>query len=190
MKLINYIRSETKLGKSFPEIQTKDVFEDDKYLQPALEDDALLFSIDDILDLRPSAANSKLENKDTELNIEGQKGDMARVAELQEQLQRLQNQFADYRATVEKTRDERWSDKDNSGAANGDFSASALGSRAPLSAFEKKKQAELRDDDTHYFDSYAYNGEIFSLTYLVLKLTIARHPRNHAQRHHPHLRLP
>lgn len=163
MKLINYIRTETKGRQSMPEFQSKDAFEDDKYLQPALEDDALLFSVDELLEICQSGASQTSEGKQAESGKGKQYTESARVAELEEQLQRLQSQFADYRATVEKTLDERWSDKDTSNTIREDFSASALGSRAPLSAPEKKKQAELRDDDTHYFDSYAYSGTTRSI---------------------------
>ncbi|KXT05267.1 hypothetical protein AC578_8348 [Pseudocercospora eumusae] len=52
MKLVNYIRSEVLAGKQKPDVSNASSWADDKYLQPALEDDALLFSLDDI-DERP-----------------------------------------------------------------------------------------------------------------------------------------
>ncbi len=42
IKLINYIRSEAKKGNKSPELSNKSAFESDKYLQPVLEDDAVL----------------------------------------------------------------------------------------------------------------------------------------------------
>ena len=52
MKLVNYIRSEVLAGKQKPDVSNASSWADDKYLQPALDDDALLFSLDDI-DERP-----------------------------------------------------------------------------------------------------------------------------------------
>lgn len=47
IKLVNYIRGETKAGIQPLELSEKTVFEDEKYLQPVLEDDALLYSLHD-----------------------------------------------------------------------------------------------------------------------------------------------
>ncbi|KAI5367243.1 Putative Zinc finger protein [Septoria linicola] len=52
MKLVNYLRAEVKAGKTKPDVSDASAWADDKYLQPTLEDDALLFNLDDI-DERP-----------------------------------------------------------------------------------------------------------------------------------------
>lgn len=52
MKLVNYLRAEVKSGNARPEVNNAEAWADDKYLQPTLEDDALLFNLDDI-DERP-----------------------------------------------------------------------------------------------------------------------------------------
>jgi hypothetical protein len=52
IKLVNYIRSEVLAGKQTPDVSTAAAWSDDKYLQPTLEDDALLFNLDEI-DERP-----------------------------------------------------------------------------------------------------------------------------------------
>ncbi|KAL9103856.1 MAG: hypothetical protein Q9163_001134 [Psora crenata] len=49
IKLVNYIRSQTLAGMRPPDISTKSVFEDDQYLKPVLEDDPLLYSLEDAL---------------------------------------------------------------------------------------------------------------------------------------------
>ena len=46
MKLVNFVRSEVKQDKKPTDI-AKNQFADDKYLQPVLDDDAVLFSLDD-----------------------------------------------------------------------------------------------------------------------------------------------
>ncbi|MCJ1284612.1 hypothetical protein MMC26_003946 [Xylographa opegraphella] len=48
IKLVNYIRAEVIRGNTTLKITSKQTFNDDKYLQPVLEDDALLFSLDDL----------------------------------------------------------------------------------------------------------------------------------------------
>ena len=52
MKLVNYLRAEVKAGNAKPDVSDAKAWADDKYLQPTLEDDALLFNLDDI-DERP-----------------------------------------------------------------------------------------------------------------------------------------
>ena len=49
IKLVNFVRSEVKEGRgSLLDMSTKSAFDDDRYLQPVLEDDALLYSLEDI----------------------------------------------------------------------------------------------------------------------------------------------
>ncbi|KAL9129321.1 MAG: hypothetical protein Q9217_002192 [Psora testacea] len=49
IKLVNYIRSQTQAGRLSPELSTKAVFKDDRYLYPVLEDDPLLYSLHDVI---------------------------------------------------------------------------------------------------------------------------------------------
>ncbi|KAF2216105.1 hypothetical protein CERZMDRAFT_94484 [Cercospora zeae-maydis SCOH1-5] len=52
MKLVNWLRAQVQQGDAKPNVSDASAWADDKYLQPTLEDDALLFSLDDI-DERP-----------------------------------------------------------------------------------------------------------------------------------------
>ena len=54
MKLINYIRATTKSGRSTPAINDPKLWAGDEFLQPTLEDDALLFSLDELIDFGQS----------------------------------------------------------------------------------------------------------------------------------------
>lgn len=137
IKLVNYIRAQTHSGKLVSSEISKADFDDEKYLKPVLEDDALLFSLDDLPDVEV-----KGETEEKGKSIETGSGELvARVSELEEELRRIQSQFDDYRTTVKQTLDDRWNDK----AASG-----------PSGSTEKK---EKRDDDSHYFSSYSYNGQ-------------------------------
>jgi len=97
-------------------------------MQPALEDDALLFSLDDVLDSEDAAGQ--------DLPI-GSSGD--KTAELEAQLARLREQFAEYKLTVEKTLDDRWNEPSKEGEAG------------------SSKTKNENHQDPGYFDSYSYN---------------------------------
>lgn len=100
-------------------------------MQPVLEDDALLFSLDDVLAGQSNAAASDVST--------GASKDQ--VAELEEELSRLRLQFSEYRSAVEKTLDERWTE----------------GTDAQTGA--SKSEKDENHQDPGYFDSYSYNGE-------------------------------
>jgi len=144
IKLVNFIRSQVHSGnKVSPEISQKDL-DDEKYLRPVLEDDALLFSLDELPDVMEGVQGTngqEVSNGSVEL--------VSRVSELEAELRRVQLQFDNYRASVSETLDDRWNEKDPSGAAG-------------------SGQEEKRDDDSHYFSSYSYNGWS-PFTYLFLR---------------------
>jgi protein arginine N-methyltransferase 3 len=96
-------------------------------MQPVLEDDALLFSLDDVLD-----------SEDAEQDLPtGSSSD--RTAQLEAELDRLRAQFAEYKLTVEKTLDDRWNEPAKDGEAG--------------SSNTKNENHQ----DPGYFDSYSYN---------------------------------
>ena len=147
IKLVNYIRAEAAKGNSKPSVASKDVFDSDDYLKPVLQDDAVLFCLDDVVEFgsgdEPTGMNSK-EKSTTDPS--------ARIRELEEQLQKMQEQFAEYRQAVGKTLDERWADR-----------------AGPSAEASTSSDAEpKRDDDTHYFDSYSYNGRLHLNTAIII----------------------
>lgn len=133
IKLTNYLRSKTQSGEKPSQNISQADLEDEKYLKPVLEDDAFLFCLDDLPDIieqNEGAGNGK----------EVESGPLVtRVSELEEELRRIQSQFENYRNTVNETLDERWNK-----------------SAGPSEA----KKEEKRDDDSQYFTSYSYNGQI------------------------------
>jgi protein arginine N-methyltransferase 3 len=128
IKLVNYIRATIKEGKTVSTNISNGDFEDEKYLKPVLEDDAFLFNLDEL----PEADSKGPE--ETEKSVDGSVELVARVAELEESLRKTTFQFEDYRNVVKQTLDDRWNEN------------------APAEKEEK------RDDDSHYFSSYSYNG--------------------------------
>ncbi len=131
IKFVNYIRSQVHSGLQVTSDVKKADFEDDKYLKPILEDDAVLFNLDDLSDVAEDAQKGKGATSDS--------GELVtRVSELEEELRRIQLQFNNYRETVSETLEDRWNTKDSKSS---------------------KEDKEERDDDSHYFTSYSYNGE-------------------------------
>jgi len=143
-----------------PALRSAEDFADAKHLQPVLEDDALLFSVDDILLL---AQNEQGQDPSKSKTADPSHSVQQKVQELEEELANLQAQFASYRTAVSTTLDERWSSSESTikpAPSASSSSSSSRGARAPASTAADPPSlhsAPVRDDDTHYFDSYAYN---------------------------------
>jgi protein arginine N-methyltransferase 3 len=135
IKLVNYIRASVKEGNLQPDISSPASFADDKFLQPVLEDDALLFSLDELALSDTGAASEQPERQTAE----------ARVTELEAQLSALRAQFADFRLQVDQTLERRWIET----------------AEAPIT--ESSKAAKGPDYDGDYFKSYSYNGMMYRL---------------------------
>jgi len=67
IKLVNYIRLEVQHHRFPPNVLTKSLFEDDKFLIPTLKDDSLLYSLEDFFqdindDLLPSSLEHSIQD--------------------------------------------------------------------------------------------------------------------------------
>jgi hypothetical protein len=125
VKLVNFVRSHAKEKKALPqEISLKDL-EDDRYLKPVLENDALLFTLDEILE-ESEQSGAEVGSSPDALS--------ARNKDLEAELESLRSQFANYRLAVEQTLDRRWGVDDEEPAP--------------------KAPAPKRGGD-YYFESYA-----------------------------------
>lgn len=131
IKLVNYVRSQVRAGNMSPNVSSKDAFADDAYLKPVLEDDALLYSLDEVEDVEDKPSENPISSKAD-----------SRVQELQEELEDLRQQFSEYRLAVQKSMEEQLSAEDDKLAAAGP------------SASDLKK---IEDTDSDYFSSYSYN---------------------------------
>jgi type I protein arginine methyltransferase len=134
VKLVNYVRTEVASGNPHPDVSSKALFEHDKYLKPVLEDDALLYSLDDVFEDAAVAT-----------------GPAADVEQLREELANLQAQFTAYRAQVQEAlldRLEQTSEK----------TTAKPPSDAGSSAAKSKTTTPAEDQDTGYFQSYSYNA--------------------------------
>jgi protein arginine N-methyltransferase 3 len=140
IKLVNYIRSEVAKGNSKPDVSSF-LFQDDKYLQPVIEDDALLFSLDELDNLElESHSTSKAPSANVPARIAD--GDsVSRIKELEEQLATVKTQFTEYRTFVQQTIDKRWQENDTS-----------------LPDLQTSQKEAASEGEAGYFDSYSYNG--------------------------------
>ncbi|EXJ86827.1 protein arginine N-methyltransferase 3 [Capronia epimyces CBS 606.96] len=130
IKLVNYIRSEVQAGNPQPDVSSSSKFDDDKYLKPALDNDALLYSLDDVFEEAGSV------------------GPSSEVDQLREQLANLQSHFTAYREEVQKAMLERLDSSDVTTEPN-----SVRPSQPKLSS---NLVGGSLDND--YFKSYSYNG--------------------------------
>ncbi|KAJ6787477.1 hypothetical protein PWT90_02701 [Aphanocladium album] len=128
IKLINFIRACTQEKQSLPLAISAQDFADDKYLKPVLENDALLFSLDEILVEKPR--NEESASAEDKSSLE------ARNKKLEDDLAAVKEQFAGYRLAVEETLDKRWGDENDIG---------------------KSGNGKKKDSSDYYFESYAYN---------------------------------
>ncbi|CAI7636762.1 hypothetical protein N7533_006985 [Penicillium manginii] len=128
IKLVNYVRTQVKAGNKTPDVSSKSQFEDDAYLKPVLEDDALLYSLDDIVE---EQAVDETSGGDAD----------RRVLELQEELERLQTQFSEYRTAVQQSLEDQLTKEDEKLQPNA----------------AKKTTDKTEEVDADYFSSYSYN---------------------------------
>lgn len=144
MKLVNYVRSQARRGiqGNHLEIDDESIFQDDQYLLPVLEDDALLYSLEDIAESEgPNGRAPGQPMSDASPEVKA----LSRIVELEEQLGKLQQQFKDYKETVDKTLESRW---DSSDTCDG-----------PSRSRPVEERHSAPDEDKDYFHSYSYNGE-------------------------------
>ncbi|KAG8961698.1 hypothetical protein FRC03_005061 [Tulasnella sp. 419] len=134
-RLINYIRKDNVPASALSGLTgTEAFFSNDEYLKPALEDDPLLQLqsadwSDSEADAPDSTSKSKSKRKSNETDAE-------RIKRLEAELAEARRGVLEYRDLVKK-KFEVLEDI----------------------AFKDDDESPKRDDDTHYFNSYGYNGE-------------------------------
>ncbi|KIO02960.1 hypothetical protein M404DRAFT_638181 [Pisolithus tinctorius Marx 270] len=143
IRLINYIRKDKPAPSQLSSLTGKEpFFTSDEYLLPVIEDDPLLqLDLDDDWsdDESPPTANLQQPNEPTDLATA-----VRRIRHLEEKLSQAQKDLADYRNIVSQKVDvARF--------------AEIVSEPGPSSSLTKDRVDDVRDDDSHYFQSY---GEI------------------------------
>lgn len=105
-----------------------------------LEDDALLYSLEDIEDESENMAEGQQSETDRARNAE------KRVRELEEELELLRGQFSDYRQAVQRSMNQQL------------FEDEGSSSSSTSKAKEDKAADRIQEADSDYFTSYSYNG--------------------------------
>ena len=96
--MINYVRRSVESNGPSVDISSKALF----------ESDALLFSIDEILE----SVHAKDASPAGESQGESQHTKSVRIKLLEEQLEQMQTQFTAYREDVARTLDRRWNERE------------------------------------------------------------------------------
>lgn len=130
IKLVNFVRQRVKQGQEIPEHISEEDIADEQLLKPVLENDALLFNLDEVLEAGGEKDTAELYDPSKKL--------LAHNKTLEEELEAVRTQFANYRLAVEQTLDKRWGDDTEPG---------------PSKSLEEKK-----DNPDYYFESYAAHG--------------------------------
>jgi protein arginine N-methyltransferase 3 len=133
IKLVNFIRLQLKSNIALPtEISLGDI-EDDCYLKPVLENDAVIYSLDEVLESTNDASSTEPSGAVDESSSELHKHNKSLEAELNS----IRESFANYRLAVEQTLDRRWGDD-----------------TIPIASASGKE----KDSSGYYFESYAAHG--------------------------------
>ncbi|KYK54521.1 protein arginine N-methyltransferase [Drechmeria coniospora] len=131
VKLVNFIRHRVRSQKPLPAAISHHDIDDDTYLVPVLENDSVLFSLEDVLG---SARDSDGDHSDETTNAL-----QDRNAQLEAELELIRRNFMHYRLDVERTLDRRWGDEHQHEPK---FSSPDI---------------EIKDQSDYYFESYASN---------------------------------
>jgi len=122
--------------------------DDDAYLKPVLDDDAVIIGLFDLPELTPVPEAQNADNAALVSDL------LKRNAELEEQLAGVVLQYENYRAAVSKTLDERW------GETATDDGGEKLELEKTAGKGKGKDVAEPREDESkYYWESYAGVGE-------------------------------
>ncbi|CAL8581726.1 Ribosomal protein arginine N-methyltransferase rmt3 [Xanthoria parietina] len=142
IKLINYAREQVGRGLFRPDASPESFLEGDRYMKPFMDDDALLYSIDDILDV----ANEKAHRSAKE-PPNGRVSDED-VQELLRQSDQLREQVKYYRNAYQEAYLENLDLKERKGSEPKEHTTDHSHNR---------QQLKYKDHDTHYFSSYDHS---------------------------------
>ena len=164
VKLVNYIRSEVKSGVEKPDVSATSRFEDEQYLLPVLEDDALLWNLHDIIGLELDDAdedaggvsvklpNGTTTNGNDEDRIAGLEKRL-QLAELELEARRSEIKFLQLKFEESESMHEKPLARDE--AKGRDLNAVSPGTGPARNA------PMLGNTDSSYFASYSGHGELF-----------------------------
>ena len=139
---MNYIRSSS--DGSPPDLSSKELWEDDRYLKPVLEGDALLYALDGVLEGMEKSSNSA-DEKPEGVDVE-KRALLSRINDLTNQMQKLEARWQNYKKVVDEQLDQRWQGTDTS--------------HDEVDPQSAQSQGGPKVEDNDYFKGYSYTGRI------------------------------
>jgi type I protein arginine methyltransferase len=174
-------------GVALPEQISAEDIQDDRFLKPVLDDDALILCLDDLPEVSSAAATQAQGLPQGGADAGLVDSLLQKNADLQAELDQLAKQFNNYRLAVQQTLDQRWGDDDEGPGPADKAGASSSGSAGGNTGKESK------DGYEYYFESYAHNGGYSRRHALAPETALIcenRHSRDYAQGCCPHGCLP
>ncbi|KAL8695184.1 MAG: hypothetical protein Q9224_003439 [Gallowayella concinna] len=142
IKLINYVREQVSQGLFRPDASPEDFLEGDRYMKPFMEDDALLYSVDEIFDVATEQAHRVANGSASESSKEALPPE--EVQDLLKQNKQLREQVLYYRQAYQEAYLKTLEPESN---VNHPSQQSANGANGAIPVKDK-------DHDSHYFTSY------------------------------------
>ncbi|KAI8630823.1 S-adenosyl-L-methionine-dependent methyltransferase [Xylariaceae sp. FL1651] len=150
VRLVNFIRQRVHEGLSVSEDISLPDLDDDAYLKPVLDDDAVIIGLFDLPELLPPDAILSAQDGNNAALVNDL---LKRNTELQEELARVTLQYENYRAAVSKTLDERWGE---TSANESEKNAEPSGTSGTAGKEEGTDGVEAKEDESkYYWESYA-----------------------------------
>ena len=199
--MINFIRGEGKaVGRWPPDLSSRDAFQSEHWLKPQLEDDALLYSLHDIIgeDLEDAMNGLTFGVGQVEVTQQPQRGynlssnprpdnPVYRIAEMEQQVRNAQRDLERHRQLLAS--DLQLYGRLGNGLAREENTAEARNRPHEVHASETELRANDNtstlngDTDTSYFASYSGHGRCFFDLVRWSNANIDRHTRNDVERH-------
>ncbi|KAI0445637.1 S-adenosyl-L-methionine-dependent methyltransferase [Xylaria telfairii] len=145
VRLVNFIRQRVHEGiPVIEDISLRDI-DDDAYLKPVLDDDAVIIGLFELPELTAPDVTLSAQSGDNAALVNDL---LKRNTELQEQLANVILQHENYRAAVSKTLDERWGESGAEDNADKTNEASRKGKT-------RDGGEDKEDESKYYWESYA-----------------------------------
>ena len=157
VKLVNYVRSEVAAGNALPDVSASAAFRDDHYLKPVLDDDALLYSLNDIIEEGYDSEHDNPSGAATGTNPERIHDREARMQDLESKLQRTQLELEARKEelkAIKRYLGTSFDEEPERGATDQGNSIERPGNES------NSKGAMLGNTDSSYFASYSGHGSL------------------------------
>lgn len=201
IKMVNFIRAEGKaVGRWPPDLSSKDVFQSEHWLMPQLEDDALLYSLHDVIgeDLEEEMSGvtfgvgqievTQLPQHDYYLSRNPRPDNpIYRIAEMEQRLKSAQKDLENHKQMLASDMQLRrrldngltW-EETTLEAHNSPQEVQVSGTEMESNGTTSKVNG---DTDSSYFASYSGHGKsLFDLA-ICSSADMDRYPRNNVERH-------